>query len=152
MRKWARNIASDTSLIISVRDSCPDFTDGFQSIDSNGFWRIHTQTQKIAMQKCRNAAMQKCRNVEMQNCRFTKIYEHLRKTIKHCEDRRKSANIYESAEGQKHGHGDMINLGNAKKTFIVEMRKSINPQFCDSCPDSSDGFHPTTLKIRKEEM
>ena len=102
------------------------------------------------MQKRRNAEMQKCRNAEMQ------IYENLRTSakdnIKHRENRRKSANIYESAEGQKHGHGDMINLGNAKKTLIDEMRKSINPQFCDSCPDSSDGNQPTTLKIRKEEM
>ena len=70
------------------------------------------------MQKCRNAAMQRCRNVEMQKCRFTKIYEHLRKTIKHCENRRKSANIYEHAERQKHGHRDTKNPINAKNTHF----------------------------------
>ena len=68
------------------------------------------------MQKCRNAAMQKCRNAVMQKCIFTKIYTNpLRTTIKHCEHRRKSANIYENAERQKNGSGDMNNPRNATK-------------------------------------
>ena len=67
------------------------------------------------MQKCRNAAMQKYRNAEMQKCIFTKIYEHLRKTIKHCENRRKSANIYENGERPKNGNGDSgVGLGERK--------------------------------------
>ena len=69
MRKVARNIASDTSLIISFRDSCPVSPDGFQSFDTHGFRRIPAETQKCRnaeMQKCRNAEMQKCRNAEMQ--------------------------------------------------------------------------------------
>ena len=41
MRKWARNIASDKSLIISFCDS-----DGFQSIDSNGFWQYIQKLRK----------------------------------------------------------------------------------------------------------
>ena len=65
------------------------------------------------MQKCRNAAMQKCRNAEIH------IYENLRTFVKdhkkHCENRRKSANIYEHAESQKHGHSDMTNPIHAKK-------------------------------------
>jgi hypothetical protein len=124
-KKWARDIASDTSLIISFRDSCRVSPDGFQSIDTHGFWQIPTEAQKIAMQKCRNAAMQKCRNAEIH------IYENLRTSVKdhkkHCENRRKSANIYEHAERQKHGHRDMTNPINAKNTHFIELRQSINP-------------------------
>ena len=62
MRKLARNIASDTSLIISFRDSCPCRS---PPTDSNRL----TPTDSDGSQKCRNAEMQKCRNAEMQKCR-----------------------------------------------------------------------------------
>ena len=82
------------------------------------------------MQKCRDAAMQKCRNTEMQKCIFTKIYTNpLRKTIKHCEHRRKSANIYENAERQKNGMQEPITADRTagrRKCGNAEVQKPIN--------------------------
>ena len=126
MRKWARNIASDTSLIISVRDSCPDFTDGFQIDWLQGILtdpHTHSENSNAEMQKRRNAEMQKCRNAEMQ------IYENLRTSAKDNKTLRKSTKVCEHlrkcrrTETRTRRHEQSRKC--KKDTHYIEMRKSI---------------------------
>ena len=75
------------------------------------------------MRQCRNAEMQKCKNAYLR--KSTNICERQL----HCENRRKSANIYENAERQKNGNGDMKNPIHANKNthyWTAKIHKSPN--------------------------
>ena len=141
---WARNVASDLSLLASFCDSCPDPPDGFQSIDSNGFWQIltemnkqrnaerhthgnaeiHRSRQLIKLKKMHSAEMQKCicaNNYEHLRTSMnelqesTKICEHLRTSAKFCEQQHGC----EDAETQKHTN---IGMETCSSTEIHKFR------------------------------
>ena len=118
-RKWARNIASDTSLIISFRDSCPDPTDGFHSNDPQGFWQIPTEMNKHRnaerhthgnaeihrsrqlILNGRKCTVQKCINAYVQT--ITNICEH---PWTNCKNLPTSANIYEHLRNSANSNTD----------------------------------------------
>ena len=119
MRKLARNIASDTSLIISFRDSCPVSPDGFQSFDTHGFWQIPTEMNKHRnaerqtygnaeihieadnLLNWRKCTVQKCINAYVQT--ITNICEH---QWTNCKNLPRSANIYEHLRNSANSNTD----------------------------------------------